>query len=97
MSGLPFDYAPTAVRAACKQPAANTRLVIRTASFGVDKPADTYLDLRAWGRGVMWMNGHKLECYGFIGSQQTSYVLARWLKKGYKCQRRAGAIQARAI
>ncbi|MBR7720024.1 glycoside hydrolase family 35 protein [Hymenobacter properus] len=83
MFGLPFDRAPTATKATEKQLAANAGPVIRTATFAVDKPADTYLDLRAWGKGVVWVNGHNLGRYWSIGPQQTIYVPAEWLKKGH--------------
>ncbi|WP_201985039.1 beta-galactosidase [Hymenobacter rubidus] len=45
-------------------------------------PADTYLALRAWGKGVVWANGHNLGRYWAIGPQQTLYLPAEWLKSG---------------
>jgi beta-galactosidase len=44
--------------------------------------ADTYLDMRKWGKGVVWVNGHNLGRYWSIGPQQTIYLPAEWLKKG---------------
>jgi beta-galactosidase len=35
-----------------------------------------------WGKGVVWINGHNLGRYWYIGPQQTIYVPAEWLKKG---------------
>src|SRR6185436_2678111 len=30
------------------------------ATVNVEKPGDTFLDLRSWGKGVVWLNGHCL-------------------------------------
>jgi beta-galactosidase len=48
----------------------------------VEKPGDTFLDLRSWGKGVVWINGHCLGRYWDIGPTQTAYVPGPWLKKG---------------
>jgi len=56
--------------------------VIRKGSFSLQKVADTYLDMSKWGKGVVWINGHNLGRYWFVGPQQTIYVPAEWLKKG---------------
>jgi len=42
---------------------------------------DTYLDMRQWGKGVVWVNGHNLGRYWSVGPQQTVYVPMEWLKK----------------
>ena len=52
------------------------------ATFPVEKPADTFLDLRSWGKGVVWINGHCLARYWNIGPTQTAYVPGPWLKQG---------------
>jgi beta-galactosidase len=51
-------------------------------SFIVDKPADTFLDLRNWGKGVVWINGHCLARFWNIGPTQTAYVPGPWLRTG---------------
>jgi beta-galactosidase len=79
--GLPFDQAPATGKGAAA-PAPTAGPVLRTATFAVARPADTYLDLRAWGKGCVWVNGHHLGRYWAIGPQQTLYVPAEWLKKG---------------
>jgi beta-galactosidase len=48
----------------------------------VEKPGDTFLDLRSWGKGVVWVNGHCLGRYWNIGPTQTAYVPGCWLKRG---------------
>jgi len=51
-------------------------------SFNVKKAADTFLDLRNWGQGVVWINGHCLARYWNIGPTQTAYVPGPWLRDG---------------
>ncbi|MBO2007474.1 glycoside hydrolase family 35 protein [Hymenobacter negativus] len=82
MYGLPFDQAPTVAKAGTATPAASTGPVLRSGTFTVATPTDTYLDLRQWGKGSVWVNGHNLGRYWAIGPQQTLYVPAEWLKKG---------------
>ncbi len=50
--------------------------------LAVEKPGDTFLDLRSWGKGVVWVNGHCLGRYWNIGPTQTAYVPGPWLKAG---------------
>lgn len=43
---------------------------------------DTYLDMRKWGKGIVFINGHNLGRYWNAGPQQTLYLPGCWLKKG---------------
>ena len=45
-------------------------------------PADTFLDMRSWGKGVVWVNGHCLGRFWSIGPTQTMYLPGPWLKSG---------------
>ena len=56
--------------------------VVKEGTFQLSKVADTYLDMRKWGKGVVWINGHNLGRYWSVGPQQTLYVPVEWLKKG---------------
>ena len=56
--------------------------VVKKAIFTLQDVGDTYLDMRSWGKGVVWINGHNLGRYWQKGPQQTIYVPAEWLKKG---------------
>ncbi len=56
--------------------------VVRRGMFVVNEVGDTYLDMREWGKGSAWINGHSLGRYWNIGPQQTLYVPGPWLKKG---------------
>lgn len=51
-------------------------------TLALDKPVDTFLDTRGWGKGQVWVNGHHLGRFWHIGPQQTLYVPASWLKAG---------------
>jgi beta-galactosidase len=51
-------------------------------TFRVDAPGDTFLDLRGWGKGEVWLNGHALGRFWTIGPAQTLYVPGPWLKRG---------------
>jgi beta-galactosidase len=52
------------------------------ANFHPAKTGDTFLDLRTWGKGVVWINGHNLGRFWNIGPQQTLYCPGPWLKRG---------------
>ena len=56
--------------------------VVKRATFRLEAVGDTYLDMSAWGKGCVWINGHHLGRYWEIGPQQTLYVPVEWLKKG---------------
>lgn len=51
-------------------------------TFEVAKPADTFLDVRTWGKGVLWVNGRCMGRFWNIGPTQTMYVPGPWLKCG---------------
>jgi len=51
-------------------------------SFEVDKPGDTFLDMKSWGKGVTWVNGHCLGRFWNIGPTQTMYLPGPWLRAG---------------
>jgi beta-galactosidase len=50
--------------------------------FDLQTTGDTFLDMRGWGKGAVWINGHALGRFWNVGPQQTLYVPAPWLKKG---------------
>ncbi len=52
------------------------------ATVSLDKVADTFLDMSAWKKGYVWVNGHLLGRYWSIGPQQRLYCPAEWLKEG---------------
>jgi beta-galactosidase len=48
----------------------------------LEQAGDTFLDLRNWGKGFVWVNGHNLGRFWNIGPQQTMYLPGPWLRKG---------------
>lgn len=56
--------------------------LFRRGTFTVDEPADTFLSLPGWTKGVAFLNGFNLGRYWKIGPQQTLYIPAPLLRKG---------------
>ena len=50
--------------------------------FSLAAPADTFIDMSAYKKGVVWVNGHNLGRYWDIGPQKRLYCPAPWLKAG---------------
>lgn len=50
--------------------------------FKADSQTDTFLDMKPWGKGVVWINGRCLGRYWNIGPTQTMYVPGPWLRAG---------------
>jgi beta-galactosidase len=50
--------------------------------FSMGKPTDTFLDVRAYGKGQLWVNGHALGRYWRIGPQGALYLPGAWLHPG---------------
>lgn len=58
------------------------RPVIYQGNFSLNKTGDTFLDMRNWGKGIVFINGHHLGRYWSVGPQQTLYLPGVWLNKG---------------
>jgi beta-galactosidase len=56
--------------------------VLLKGMFYLSETGDTYVDMRNWGKGHVWINGRSIGKYWHIGPQQTLYVPAQWLKEG---------------
>ena len=52
------------------------------AEFQLTATGDTYIDVSQWEKGLVWVNGHNLGRYWYIGPQKELYCPAPWLKKG---------------
>jgi beta-galactosidase len=50
------------------------------AIFDMKPAGDTFLDLRGWGKGYVWVNGHNLGRYWGVGPQQSLFCPGVWLK-----------------
>ena len=51
-------------------------------SFSLLRPADTFLDMTGYRKGVVWVNGHNLGRYWDVGPQKRLYCPAPWLRAG---------------
>jgi beta-galactosidase len=51
-------------------------------TFTLRDVGDTWLDVRGWGKGVVWVNGHNLGRFWSIGPQHTLYLPGPWLRRG---------------
>ena len=56
--------------------------LLLSGSFELKEIGDTYLDMSAYGKGYLWVNGHLLGRYWNIGPQQRLYCPGVWMKKG---------------
>ncbi len=50
--------------------------------FHVETAGYSFLDLRGWGKGYVWVNGHNCGRYWSDGPQRTNFVPAEWLHAG---------------
>lgn len=53
-----------------------------TGSFKLEQTGDTYFDLGAYSKGMIYINGHNLGRYWNIGPQQRLFCPSSWLKRG---------------
>lgn len=56
--------------------------VLYEGTFTLDETGDTFIDMEAWGKGIIFINGHNIGRYWKVGPQQTLYIPGVWLKKG---------------
>lgn len=82
MFRLPFDRVPS-TRAARGSaiPRAGVPTVYR-GDFVLDSTGDTFLDMRGWNKGIVFVNGINLGRYWKVGPQQTLYLPGSWLQRG---------------
>lgn len=59
-----------------------TPCVFKRFKVAFDSTADTFLLVRGWKKGHVWVNGRPLGRFWGIGPTQTMYVPGCWLKKG---------------
>ncbi len=76
---LPMNKIPAFTKIEKKKPAGP---VYRRGTFNLEKTGDTFIDMRLWGKGIVFVNGNNLGRYWNIGPQQTLYCPAPFLKKG---------------
>ena len=80
MYKIPFDNVPNL--ASKKEGYGRGLPVVYSGQFNVDKVGDTFLDMREWGKGIVFVNGINLGRYWKVGPQHTLYLPGCFLKKG---------------
>lgn len=80
MYRIPLDQTP--VFSKTDKAAVQGLPVFYSGSFALKQVGDIFLDMRGWGKGIVFVNGHNLGRYWKIGPQQTLYLPGCWLKKG---------------
>lgn len=80
MYKIPFDNVPNL--ASKKEGYGKGLPVIYSGQLNVDKVGDTFLDMREWGKGIVFVNGINLGRYWKVGPQHTLYLPGCFLKKG---------------
>ncbi|HEY3933677.1 MAG TPA: glycoside hydrolase family 35 protein [Gemmatimonadales bacterium] len=51
-------------------------------TFTLATAGDTHLDMRGWGKGAVWVNGHPLGRFWGIGPQLSLYLPGVWIQCG---------------
>jgi len=80
MYKLPMDVAPDL--AAAQNSAVAGKPAVYQGSFNLTKTGDTFLDMRDFGKGIVFVNGINIGRYWSVGPQQTLYLPGCWLKAG---------------
>lgn len=79
--GFPLDAAYLAGLHPLTQPPERPA-VFFMGTLALEQTADTYIDMSAWDKGYVWVNGHLLGRHWRIGPQQRLFCPASWLKVG---------------
>jgi beta-galactosidase len=91
MLSIPMDKAPELNQAPKSTVFDNTeknaqalagRPVLYQGTFHLSKTGDTFIDMSAWGKGIIFINGYNIGRYWKAGPQQTLYIPGVWLKEG---------------
>jgi len=82
MYRLPFASVPSSGTAKRAVSAAAGTPTLYRASFTLDRTGDTFLDMRKWKKGIVFVNGINIGRYWNSGPQQTLYLPGAWLRRG---------------
>lgn len=82
MYRLPFAIQPTLHGSTAPVDTASGMPVVYGGTFSLARVGDTFLDMRGWDKGIVFVNGHNLGRYWKVGPQQTLYLPGAWLHTG---------------
>jgi beta-galactosidase len=80
--GYSWTGQPGIARGSNASPFINSVPAFYRAHFTLTTTGDTFLDVRALGKGALWINGHPIGRFWNIGPQQTLFVPGPWLREG---------------
>jgi beta-galactosidase len=78
MYSLPFQYFDNFRNSSFP----HTGPMVYRGSFTLEKVGGSFLDLRNWGMGAVWVNGHNLGRFWDRGAMRSLFVPSHWLKQG---------------
>ncbi|HSU97558.1 MAG TPA: beta-galactosidase family protein, partial [Gemmatimonadaceae bacterium] len=82
MYRLPFGSVPKLTTMPGKTNATAGIPTLYRGNFTLTRTGDTFLDMREWNKGIIFVNGINLGRYWNVGPQQTLYLPGAWLHKG---------------
>ena len=80
--GLPMQEPPKAKYLEIKDGKTLGSATLYRGTMKIGSPCDTWLDMRGFGRGIVWLNGRNLGLYWKVGPSQGVFVPGCWWKKG---------------
>ncbi len=78
--GLPMQAPPTSNYEEIKEGKTLGSATLYRGKLNIGTPCDTWLDMRGFGRGVVWFNGRNLGRYWNAGPSQTIFLPGCWMK-----------------
>jgi beta-galactosidase len=80
--GLPMQEAPDGDFQEIEDGKTHGSCTLYRGKFKTASPScDTYLDMRGFGRGIVWLNGRNLGRYWQVGPSQSIYLPGSWMKR----------------
>lgn len=78
--GLPMQEPPTGTYQAIKDGTIPGKATLLRGHFKIGHSCDTWLDMRGFGRGIVWLNGRNLGRYWKAGPSQGVFLPGCWMK-----------------
>ena len=78
--GLPMQSPPIANFEEVEEGKTHGSVTLYRGRLDIGSPADTWLDMRGFGRGMVWFNGRNLGRYWKAGPSQTIFLPSCWMK-----------------
>jgi beta-galactosidase len=78
--GMPMQEPPDGSYQEIKEGKTMGSATLYRARMKIGRPCDTWLDMRGFGRGIVWLNGRNLGRYWIVGPSQGVFVPGCWMK-----------------